>query len=255
MKTAKRIVCVIPARLAATRFPRKMLTNIAGRPLLSWVWEAAKKVDLFDDVFFAVDSDEIADVIKSFGGKFFMTDLACKSGTDRLVELCLQDKIQADIWVNWQGDEPFISSDMIASLLQSIDDNAGTDMWTLKKLITKPEDIFSAKIAKVVCDTQGNALYFSRAPIPFFRDETNPEVLVQQKNYYKHVGLYAYTTQALHKIAAMGSSILEDAEKLEQLRFLAYGLKIRLHETDKEVFGIDTPEDLINAQLRAQGLK
>lgn len=252
MKT-KRIVCVIPARLASTRFPRKMLASIADRPLLAWVWEAAKNVDLFDDVVFAIDSEQTAQIIESFGGKYFMTSPECKSGTDRLVELCMNEKIKADIWVNWQGDEPFIVPSMISDLLQTIDAD-GIDMWTLKKLITKSEDIFSPKIAKVVCSANGNALYFSRAPIPCFRDETDPEVLVKEKMYYKHVGIYAYTTQALRKIAGMNASALEDAEKLEQLRLLDYGFLIRLHETDQEVFGIDTPEDLVNAEARVQGM-
>jgi len=247
MRTTKRVVCVIPARLASTRFPQKALALLAGKPLLQWIWEAATSIDLFDEVTFAVDAQEIADVIKSFGGRYQMTSVACKSGTDRLVELAIQGKLKADVWVNWQGDEPFIHRAMIETLLQSIDrDDA--ECWTLVKRITNPEDITSPKVAKVVWDKQGLALYFSRAPIPFFRDERDLNVLVTKNSYYKHVGLYAYSSQALKKIATMGDSILEDAEKLEQLRFLDYGLRFKVHETDQEVFGIDTPEDLAKAE-------
>lgn len=252
IKTSKRIVCVIPARLASTRFPRKMLSTIAGRPLLQWVWEAAHNVDLFDDIVFAVDAQETADVIISFGGRYHMTSPACKAGTHRLVELCVTKKIEADIWVNWQGDEPFIVPSMIADLLQSIDTDSA-DMWTLKKLITNPEEIYASRIAKIVSDIRGNALYFSRAPIPFSRDESNGDVLIQKKIYYKHVGLYAYTSKALEAIATMSSTVLEDTEQLEMLQFLAHGFTIRLHETDQEVFGIDFVDDLAKAEVRAQG--
>ncbi len=256
MKHPKKIVCIIPARLESMRFPRKMLATLGGRPLLSWVWDAARSIDLFDDVYFAVDAKETADLVTSFGGKFMMTSVQCASGTDRLVQLMKQGTIDADIWVNWQGDEPFISKPMIVSLLQSAS-HEDEEMWTLKKLITNPLEICSPKFAKVVTDKTNHALYFSRAPIPFFRDEGNPEELVKKHVYYKHVGLYAFSKQALQKIALMGTSILEDAEKLEQNRFLDYGLKIRVHETDREVRGIDTPEDLAYAEetVRKMGLK
>lgn len=247
----KRIVCVIPARLASTRFPQKMIATLAGRPLLAWVWQAAQQVALFDDVVFAIDAQETADIISSFGGRYVMTDPACQSGTDRLVELFINKKIDADIIVNWQGDEPFITPDMINTLLQTCN-NPLEEMWTLKKLIQKPDQIFAPNTAKVICDPTGHAIYFSRAPIPFFRDERDPAVLVAKKAYYKHVGLYAYTGQALKKIATMGNSALEDAEKLEMLRFLEHGMRIRMHETDREVFGIDTPADLAQAELHIQ---
>lgn len=253
IKKSQKIVCVIPARLASTRFPRKMLSLIAGRPLLQWVWEAAQKVAQFDEVVFAVDAQETADLIASFGGTYHLTSPACPAGTHRLVELCITKKIEADIWVNWQGDEPFIIPSMISELLQSIDTDTA-DMWTLKKLITNPEEIHASRIAKVVSDVRGNALYFSRAPIPFSRDEQDLMQLIQKKIYYKHVGLYAYTTQALQAIATMPSTPLETTEQLEMLQFLAHGLTIKLHETEHDVFGIDFFEDLAKAEVRAQKL-
>jgi len=247
MKQNKKIVCIIPARLDSKRFPRKILSTLYGKPLLAWIWQAAKRVALFDEVWFAIDSPEAAAVIQSFGGSFVMTSLACQSGTDRLVELATQGKIQADVWVNWQGDEPFINEEMIETLLQSIDCST-QHLWTLKKCIEHAHEITSPKVAKVVCNKQGDALYFSRAPIPFFRDEVDVNALVAKRVYYKHVGLYAYTTQALHAIASLGHSVLEDAEKLEQLRFLDYQLSLKVHETTHDVFGIDTPEDLQRAE-------
>lgn len=254
MKKNKKIVCIIPARLASTRFPSKMLKTIQGRPLLEWVWDAARATNMFDDVIFAIDTQEIADVIKSFGGNYLMTSIECISGTERLVELLMHGKIDADIFVNWQGDEPFISRPMIESLLQTID-NPNEEMWTLKKLIQNPDEIFAPNIAKVVCDTQGFAMYFSRASIPFFRDETDPKILVEKKVHYKHVGLYAFRPSALQKIAQMRPSMFDDSEKLEMLRFLENNLKIRMHDTNYEVFGVDTPDDLIKAEVRAASMR
>ncbi|KKQ49772.1 MAG: 3-deoxy-manno-octulosonate cytidylyltransferase [candidate division TM6 bacterium GW2011_GWF2_38_10] len=242
MISGKKIICVIPARLSSTRFPRKMLATLANRPLLQWVWDAASRVLCFDDVVFAVDAPEIADVIKQFGGKFIMTSTACKSGTDRLIEVASSGAYSADIWVNWQGDEPFINELMINDLLQTCATD-GASAWTLKKKITEIEQVTSSNVAKVVCDHQGNALFFSRSPIPFYRDCAHTSEGV----YFKHVGLYAFTNDALQKISRMGVSALEEAEKLEQLRWLQHGLMVRVHETAFEVRGIDTLDDLVFA--------
>lgn len=245
------IVCIIPARLNATRFPGKMLTSIAGKPLLQWVWEAANSVSQFNRVLFAIDAPEIAKVIESFGGLYVMTSDRCSCGTERLIEVMQKGHATADIWVNWQGDEPFITADMITCLLQSCGQDAA-DVWTLKKRITKQEQIASANVAKVVCDKNDYALYFSRSPIPFYRDLHDGMIDLNQQIFYKHVGLYAFTSKALQQIALMGGSYLEDAEKLEQLRWLQHGLAVRIHETDSEVRGIDTPQDLEAAQVRAR---
>jgi 3-deoxy-manno-octulosonate cytidylyltransferase (CMP-KDO synthetase) len=247
----KRIVCVIPARLASFRFPEKMLAKLAGRPLLSWVWDAANKVSLFDDVLFAVDDQRLIDCVQSFGGKAVLTSVNCQSGTERLVELVTHNKIDAEVVVNWQGDEPFIQSPMIAELLQSID-NHTQSVWTLKKRITNIADITSRTCAKVVTNKQEQALYFSRAPIPCVRDNDNLDELVLQSLYYKHVGLYAFTKEALQKMATLGTSQLEDVEKLEMLKLLDYGIPITVHETQHEVFGIDTAADLAKAELHCR---
>ena len=239
----KNIVCVIPARLKSTRFPRKMLSMLRGKPLLQWVWERALQVSLFDTVVIAVDAEETRSLVTSFGGKCVMTSESCLSGTERLVELLKKKVVDADIWVNWQGDEPFIEKKMIQTLLQSCNKEE-SDLWTLKKKITKEEEVGNPHIAKVVCDSHGFALYFSRSPIPFYRDGAP----YSQQEVYKHVGLYAYTRAALIKISSLPPCSLELAEQLEQLRFLYNGLKIRVHETDFEVFGIDLPEHLIKAE-------
>lgn len=246
MLKGKKIACIIPARLKSTRFPEKMLSNLAGKPLLQWVWDAANKTTMFCDIAFAIDDEKIAKVIKSFNGKYVMTSINCKSGTDRLVEIVHKDIISADIYVNWQGDEPFITPKMIHTLLQSCDKN-DADIWTLKKQIISENEILSPNFAKIVSDSNNYALYFSRSPIPYYRDKTK----FNNKTYYKHVGIYAYTREALQKIGHMNHDCyLENAEKLEQLRFLYNGLKIKLHITDQEVIGIDTPEDLQKAEER-----
>lgn len=238
-----RVACIIPARLGSTRFPRKMLEMLCGKPLLQRVWNQAKSVSVFDHVAFAIDAQETADLIDTFGGVYHMTSPECPSGTDRLIEVMGQNPIDADIWVNWQGDEPFITEKMIAELLQTCQTDQ-SDVWTLKKKITRREEITSPHFAKVVCDHQGYALLFSRSPIPFYRDAA-PE---ENKVFYKHIGLYAFAKMALEKIAQMRPCAIEYAEQLEQLRFLYNNLRIKVHETEHDVFGIDLPEHLVRAE-------
>jgi 3-deoxy-manno-octulosonate cytidylyltransferase (CMP-KDO synthetase) len=245
----KKVACIIPARLKSTRFPQKMLCMLKDKPLLQWVWESAVSVSVFDEVAFAVDAEEIADLIRGFGGKYFMTSESCASGSDRIAELLEKKVLDADIWVNWQGDEPFICEQMIFNLLQSCDGEE-SDLWTLKKRIVTPEEATNPHIAKLVCDHRGFALYFSRSHIPFYRDVFD----FSQKELYKHVGLYAYTREALKKISTLPPCPIEFAEQLEQLRFLYHNLRIRVHETDYEVFGIDLPEHLARAEIHMDKL-
>lgn len=240
----KKIVCIIPARLNATRFPAKLLSVLDNKPLLQWVWEAASSVQAFDQVLFAVDHEKLASAVDSFNGTWVMTSADCPTGTHRVIDVMNQGIVAADIWVNWQADEPFITSSMISELLQSCTTN-DTDIWTLKKEITREEDLTNPSIAKVVCNAFGNALYFSRSMIPFVRDTMSH--LEDPIKHYKHVGIYAYTSRALQSIASLPSCALEEAEKLEQLRYLYHGLTIKLHTTQQEVIGIDTPTDLIKA--------
>lgn len=243
MASKKRIVCVIPARLASQRFPRKVLSSLCGQPLLKWVWAAATKIHCFDDVVFAVDSLEAADLITSFGGRYIMTSLDHATGTDRLIEVVKKGWMKGDLWVNWQADEPFISQQMIHDLLQGWE-KASIDVLTLKKRILQESDISSSNTVKVVCRRDGSALYFSRSPIPHYR-----EAVVGQKKYYKHVGIYAYKTDALLQIGSMKQGFLESCERLEQLRFLEYGLTIGVNETNQEMLDINAPEDLERAEF------
>jgi len=247
MYKGKRIACVIPARLASHRFPEKMLKTIQGRPLLQWVWEAASDVSLFDEVVFAVDDQRLLECVTAFGGRGVLTSVACQCGTDRLVELCKREAIDADIWVNWQGDEPFVKPLMITDLLSSIE-QPDQDVWTLKTRITTSLDITNRNIAKIVTSSTGRLLYTSRAPIPCVRDVQDLAKLVADGLYYKHVGLYAFTSAALLAIGAMPPGHLEEKEKLEMIRWLEHGLAVTVHPTAVEVFGIDTPEDLARAE-------
>lgn len=235
-----KIACIIPARLKSQRFPRKILASLWGKPLIERVFEQAKKVKRFDTITFAVDAQETLDLVHSFGASGFLTSENHPSGTLRLAELQHQGKVKADIYVNWQADEPFITPQMIETLLSSSSqDNA--DVWTLKKKITHSEEISSFHVPKVVTDQDGFALYFSRHAIPFYRDSSSSQL------YFKHIGLYAYRATALAYIATWTPSYLEKAEQLEQLTFLYHGLKIKVQETQEEVLGIDLPEHLERA--------
>lgn len=246
MVDCKKVVCVIPARLESTRFPRKILANLLNKPLLQWVWEAANNVSFFDNVLFAIDSDITAQVIKSIGAKFVMTSSSCPSGTDRLIEVMKKNIVKGDIWVGWQCDEPFVDESMILSLLGTCESDHAS-IWTFKKRIKDEMSILSPHVVKVVTDINGYALYFSRSPIPYYQEDSK-----ESYGYFKHIGLYAYTTSALEKISYFSCSPLEKAEKLEQLRFLQNNLPIKVHEVEQDIIGINTLEDLAIAEKYAK---
>ena len=213
--------------------------------MLQRVWEAAACTEIFDEIAFAIDAPETARLIDSFGGRYFMTSIDCQSGTDRLVELNEAKSLQGDLWVNWQGDEPSIHRAMIEDLLQSVDENA-FDIYSLKKEINDRATLEDPNVVKVVTNSDGRALYFSRSPIPYYRDATD----FSETPYYKHIGIYAYTEKALNALVTLSPTPLERAEKLEQLRFLENGLSLQVHETLHETHGIDTPEDLAHLMTR-----
>ncbi len=242
MLNGQSLICVIPARLNSSRFPKKILSMLGDKPLLQWVWEAAGACSFFDEIVFAIDAKETQAMIESFGGKAIMTPVECQSGTDRLSFLKQSGKLSGDIWVNWQGDEPFVKKETIETLLQSIGDQE-QEIWTLKKKITTSEQLQSPHIVKVVTDKEGKALYFSRCSIPY-----------GSKEAHKHIGLYAFRERALEKISHLVPSSLEKAEKLEQLRFLENGLSIHVHETSNETLGIDLPEHLEKASEKLKAL-
>ena len=226
----KTIACVIPVRLASTRFPKKALAQIDGKPLIQWVWEATLQCSCFDVRIVAIDHEELADAIEDFGAPYVMTDPACASGTDRLVEIQRNGQIHADVWVNWQGDEPCVKPEMIADLLSSCD-AMDEDIWTLCHQVK--EGFEDPAVVKVVRDQKGKALYFSRSPLPY-----------GESKFYRHVGLYDYSDAALEKIAHLEPTVLEKTEQLEQLRFLENGMHVQVHETCHTSLGVDLPEHL-----------
>lgn len=231
-----KVVCIIPARADSKRFPRKIFSTLGNHTLLGNVIEAAKKVTLFDDIYVAACSQEVAQIALDHGVKVVITDPVLENGTERITSAVEQEGIDGDIFVNWQADEPFINEKMIKSLLNR---KEGADIWTLKKSITK-EEALEPSIVKVVSDSNGKALYFSRAQIPYQRG--------REVTYFQHIGLYAYTAKALKKIATFQKTPLEQSEMLEQLRWLENGLQIRVNTTEEQVVGIDLPSDLKKAQ-------
>jgi len=226
-------VAVIPARLASTRLPRKMLREIAGKPLVGWVYDAVRASPLFSDVIVATDSEEILDACRRHGWKAQITSTSHRSGTERVHEV--SNSIAADVYVNVQGDEPLVRPEQLATLLDVMKD-ATVQVGTVKTPCP-PEEIGNPNAVKVVTAAYGRALYFSRATIPFDRDATRPR-------YFKHLGLYAYRKAALDLFVSQPESTLERSERLEQLRFLENGVAIYVGETPYDSVGVDTEEDL-----------
>ena len=244
-----KVVGIIPSRYASTRFPSKPLQMIKGKTMIQRVWEQAWKSKL-DAVVVATDDMRIADEVLKFGGQYVLTDPNHRSGSDRCQEALYILEDQYDAVVNIQGDEPFIDPAQINQVIELIgrDD---TQLASLAKRIEEEDELFSPNVVKVVMDKQGNALYFSRNPIPFMRNLDHDKWL-QKGEFYKHIGLYAYKTETLCQIAGMQSTALEMAESLEQLRWLENGLKIRMGITQLESISIDTQEDLEKALQFAQ---
>ncbi len=240
-------IAVIPARLGSTRLPRKVLLPVCGRPLLAHVYEAARRSPLLADVIVATDSQEIMDLCRESGWHARLTSPTLRSGTDRVHEI--SRTIATDVYVNIQGDEPMTRPEHIAVLLELMDDPA-VQVGTLKTRISDAEAA-DANAVKVVTDAAGRALYFSRAPIPYDRDQAG------HARYFKHLGFYAYRKSALDKFCTMRESALERTERLEQLRFLENGIAIHVAETPYDTIGVDTAEDLkrLEELLRNKGTR
>lgn len=233
-----KVIAVIPARLASTRLPRKMLRPIAGKTLLAHVYEAVRSSPLLYDVIIATDSDEIMQVCRQHGWNARMTSATHRSGTERVREI--SDSVEADIYINVQGDEPLTRAEHIASLIDLMKDPQ-TQVGTLKTPASA-EDVSNPNAVKVVTDSVGRALYFSRATIPFDRDGSGP-------CYFKHLGFYAYRKHPLDRFCALPESSLEISERLEQLRFLENGIPIQVGETPHDTVGVDTEEDLRRVEM------
>jgi 3-deoxy-manno-octulosonate cytidylyltransferase (CMP-KDO synthetase) len=233
-----RIAGVIPARLASTRLSRKVLREIAGRPMVEWVWRAAAGSGLMEPVLVATDSEEVAAACRERNIPFAMTSPECASGTDRVREVARQ--IDADVYVNIQGDEPMLTAKFFAPML-ALFERPEVQVATLA-VHCPPEEIGNPNAVKVVTALDGRALYFSRATIPFDRDG------VGFTGYRKHLGIYAYRKAALERFAALPPSALEKIERLEQLRLIENGIHIYVAEAPGDSIGVDTEEDLKRAE-------
>lgn len=242
---------VIPARWASSRFPGKPLADIKGKPMIQWVWEAASKARLLERVIVATDDERIFDRCKSFGGDVMMTDPSHPSGSDRIAEVA--KKAESEIYVNIQGDEPLLSPANIDAAIEPFLEDDSIVMGTLKRRIEDPAELFDINVVKVITDSDGFALYFSRLPIPFERSDglksqdyspavgADPSLL---NGRYAQIGLYIFRREFLFKFTSMKPSFLEKSERLEQLRALENGYRIKVVEVNKISPGVDSPEDL-----------
>jgi 3-deoxy-manno-octulosonate cytidylyltransferase (CMP-KDO synthetase) len=241
-----KITAVIPARYASTRFDGKALADIQGKPMVQHVYERAARASLVSEVIVATDDERIAAAVRAFGGKVALTARTHETGTDRLAEVAAN--LTADLIVNVQGDEPLIDPVMIDEAIRPMVSDASIPMATLRTRIKSLHDFLSPNVVKVVTDWEGFALYFSRSPLPNFRDKWNDlkdESFASCKLLcYKHVGLYVYRRDFLLKFSQMSPTYLELSEKLEQLRVLENGFRIKVVETEFESIGVDTPGDL-----------
>jgi 3-deoxy-manno-octulosonate cytidylyltransferase (CMP-KDO synthetase) len=236
-----KIIGVIPARYASTRFPGKPLIDIGGKSMIQRVFEQCLKADVLADVIVATDDERILNHVIGFGGKAMLTAATHQSGTDRCAEVLSKLQESYDAVINIQGDEPFIDPQQI-KLLASAFEHSLVEIASLKKAIKSEEEIRNPNVVKVVTNANGEAIYFSRIPIPYRR---NPEANI---TYYKHVGIYGYKAQVLTKLTQLPMGVLEQAESLEQLRWLENGFKMMLKETDMETVAVDTPDDLANVE-------
>ncbi len=229
-----KILGVIPARFASSRFPGKALAAIAGKPMIQHVWERASQAGSFSKIIIATDDERIATAAKRFGAEVRMTRMTHASGTDRSAEVAASE--DAGFVVNIQGDEPLIDATAIDAAVHGLADAPGTPMSTLKKRIEDPSELSNPNVVKVVTDLSGHAIYFSRSVLPYVRGEQTP--------HYKHIGLYVYRRDFLLGYSLMPPGPLEQAERLEQLRALENGYRILVVETEYDSLGVDTPEDL-----------
>jgi len=235
---------IIPARYASTRFPGKPLALVHGRPMVQHVYERASWV--IPEVWVATDDERILRTVESFGGKAVLTGAHHRSGTERCEEamriVSLRLNRNFDVVINIQGDEPFIHGRQLRQVMECFNDEK-TDIATLVKRIDNKDDLFNPNIPKVIVNRQWQAMYFSRSVIPYLRDVPQDE-WIKHKLWLKHIGLYAYRSRVLKLLTALPPAPPEQAESLEQLRWLWHGYSIRVTETDIENMAVDTPEDL-----------
>ena len=226
-------IIVIPARYASSRFPGKPLARIKGKPLIEWVYKAASESSLAHRVIVATDDKRISECVRSFGGEVVLTSPHCPSGTDRVAEAVKKLNEDSELIVNVQGDEPLIKGEVIDAVIEEL--RKVNAIVTLKKRITDMSEYNNPNVVKVVCNSLGFALYFSRSPIPYMRN---------QGESFKHIGIYGYRRDLLFKFVSLSIGILEKTEGLEQLRAIENGIPIKVIETEYEAVGVDVPEDI-----------
>jgi len=246
-----KIIGIIPARYASTRFPGKPLADLGGQSMIERVYKQVKNAKSLHKVVVATEHELIYNHVKSFGGEVCITSENHPSGTDRCYEALMLEKEKYDYAINIQGDEPFIQSDQIDLLASYLDGQ--TELATLIKKIDTYEQLNSPSEVKVTFNTQNEALYFSRSIIPFIQ-KTDPSQWLSYYEFYKHVGMYAYRTDVLQAITKLELSPLEKVESLEQLRWLENGFKIKVAKTTVETMCVDTPEELEIAKKILQGI-
>lgn len=244
-------VGIIPARYGSTRFEGKLLADLCGKSIIQHTWENAKKSSSIEDLIIATDDKRIYNAAKGFGANVVYTSTAHKSGSDRLTEAV--SSIDARIIVNIQADEPLLQPSMIDDVISPLLKDSSINMATLCHKISEPKEIFDPNVVKVVFDRNGFALYFSRSAIPYERQGSDDKL--QALEYYKHIGIYAYMKDFLFTFKSLPQSKLERVEKLEQLRVLENGYRIKVVETRFDTVGIDTPEDLEKAVEIIKGIK
>ena len=233
-----RIIALIPARYGSTRFPGKPLADVLGKPLIQRVYEQARQVQELDAVYVATDDARIRDCVAAFGGQVILTRSDHPSGSDRLAEASLLLGLAPeDLVINIQGDQPVFPPELIGQLAAPLRQDPGTAMATPARRVDDLELALNPNVVKVVFDQHHRALYFSRSPLPYWRDSEDPY-------FYKHIGIYAYRVDFLQKFVTLPPGRWEDAEKLEQLRALEHGFAIRIVETTGDTMEVDTPEDL-----------
>jgi 3-deoxy-manno-octulosonate cytidylyltransferase (CMP-KDO synthetase) len=244
--TAPRTAAVIPARYASTRFPGKPLALIAGRPMVEHVWRRCQQAGAFDEVLVATDDARIQEVVTRFGGAAVMTSPACATGTDRVAEVA-RARPDVAVWINVQGDEPLVDPQSLR-VLAGLFSDASVEMGTLVRPLEEAE-ADSPHVVKAVLALNGDALYFSRSPLPFIREPAEAGSVRR----HAHLGLYGYRRETLLRLANLPPTPLEQAEKLEQLRALEHGIRIRCGQVASRTVAVDVPEDVARVEALLRG--
>jgi len=252
---AQKIIGIIPSRYGSQRLPAKSLADIQGKPMVQHVYERASQSRFLTEVIVATDDERIETAVKKFGGKVVMTPMTIQSGSDRIAYAARS--LDADIFVNVQGDEPLIEPKMIDQTIQLLIDDASVLVGTAVKKITQLDELLTPNIVKVVLDKNNFALYFTRSLVPFVRDSSEVTDWLTQAAFYKHFGLYVYRASFLQKFTSFASTPLEQTEKLEQLRILEHGYRIKAAITEYDSVPVDTQDDLdkVRRQFNIQNSK